>query len=51
MGVRPTVFEHAQPLLEVHLFDFDEQIYGQHLRVDFYKNSEMKKNFLIWKHS
>ena len=32
LGVRPTVGESA-PLLEVHLFDFDEDIYGLHMRV------------------
>lgn len=45
MGVRPTVFEHAQPLLEVHLFDFDEQIYGQHLRVDFLQKLRDEEKF------
>ena len=32
LGVRPTVGASA-PLLEVHLFDFDEDIYGLHMRV------------------
>ena len=32
LGVRPTV-GGADPLLEVHLFDFDEEIYGVHMRV------------------
>ncbi len=32
LGVRPTV-GGAQELLEVHLFDFDGDLYGQHLRV------------------
>lgn len=32
LGVRPTVGASA-PLLEVHLFDFDEEIYGLHMRV------------------
>lgn len=45
VGVRPTVFEHAQPLLEVHLFDFDEQIYGQHLRVDFLQKLRDEEKF------
>lgn len=35
MGVRPTVKSNAQPTLEVHLFEFDQQIYGKHLRVEF----------------
>jgi len=32
LGVRPTVGASG-PLLEVHLFDFDEEIYGLHMRV------------------
>lgn len=35
LGVRPTVKQDARPLLEVHLFDFDQQIYGRHVRVLF----------------
>ncbi len=37
LGVRPMVEGPApdsrEPLLEVHLFDFDEDLYGQHMRV------------------
>ena len=36
LGVRPTVKgAGAAPVLEVYLFDFNRQIYGEHLRVDF----------------
>jgi len=35
LGVRPTVGEGLRPVLEVHLFDFDRQIYGQHVSVHF----------------
>jgi riboflavin kinase/FMN adenylyltransferase len=35
LGVRPTVHEHGMPVLEVHLFDFNREIYGEHLRVHF----------------
>ena len=35
LGVRPTVHENGKPVLEVHLFDFDQEIYGHHLRMDF----------------
>ena len=36
LGVRPTVKDQtAVPVLEVHLFDFDAEIYGRHVRVDF----------------
>ena len=35
LGVRPTVHDDGKPVLEVHLFDFDEEIYGRHLRIHF----------------
>jgi len=35
LGVRPTVRQQGQPVLEVHLFDFDEPLYGRHVRADF----------------
>jgi riboflavin kinase/FMN adenylyltransferase len=33
IGIRP-MWATPQPLIEVHIFDFDEDIYGQTLRVD-----------------
>jgi len=36
LGVRPTIDENnTEYFLEVHLFDFDQLIYGRHLMVDF----------------
>lgn len=36
LGVRPTVKARgAAPVLEVYVFDFKEEIYGEHVRVDF----------------
>ncbi len=35
LGVRPTVKHDAKPVLEVHLFEFGQQIYGKHMRVEF----------------
>jgi len=35
VGRRPTISENAPPLLEVHLFDWQEELYGRHLRVRF----------------
>ena len=35
LGVRPTVHVNGRAVLEIHLLDFDQQIYGQHLRVEF----------------
>jgi riboflavin kinase/FMN adenylyltransferase len=34
VGSRPT-FNGAKPLLEVHIFDFDDDIYGEYIHVDF----------------
>lgn len=43
VGTRPT-FDLIKPLLEVHLFDFDQDIYGKTIHVDFieYLRSEEK---------
>jgi riboflavin kinase/FMN adenylyltransferase len=35
LGIRPTVNEVAEPLLEVHLFDFEGDLYGQRMAVEF----------------
>lgn len=35
LGTRPTVNEVAEPLLEVHLFDFEGNLYGQRMAVEF----------------
>ncbi|WP_354013074.1 bifunctional riboflavin kinase/FAD synthetase [Dyella japonica] len=35
LGVRPTVNEVPEPLLEVHLFDFEGDLYGQRMAVEF----------------
>jgi riboflavin kinase/FMN adenylyltransferase len=34
LGTRPT-FNGTKPLLEVHIFDFDEEVYGEYIHVDF----------------
>ena len=34
VGSRPT-FDGTKPILEVHLFDFDADIYGEYIHVDF----------------
>lgn len=34
VGTRPT-FDLTKPVLEVHLFDFDRDIYGEYIHVDF----------------
>jgi len=37
VGRRPTVNPVPIPLLETHLFDFDRELYGEHLKVRFLK--------------
>ena len=45
LGIRPTVKNDGKPTLEVHVFDFDQQIYGQHVRVDFYHKLREEQKF------
>jgi riboflavin kinase/FMN adenylyltransferase len=35
LGMRPTVDNSGRAKLEVHLFDFSGELYGEHLRVEF----------------
>jgi len=48
LGIRPTLKQDAKPVLEVHLFEFAQQIYGKHLRVEFLQKlrDEVKFNGL-----
>jgi riboflavin kinase/FMN adenylyltransferase len=44
VGTRPT-FDLCKPLLEVHLFDFDEDIYGKYIHVDFIEHLRDEEKF------
>ncbi len=44
MGIRPTVGGES-PVLEVHLLDFSENIYGKRLTVEFLKKVRDEKKF------
>jgi riboflavin kinase / FMN adenylyltransferase len=44
LGVRPTV-GGTRPLLEVHLFDFDRDIYGKHISVRFVHKLRNEQRF------
>lgn len=35
LGIRPTVTHDKTCILEVHFFDFDQDIYGEHLTIEF----------------
>lgn len=45
LGVRPTVKKDGKPTLEVHLFDFDGDLYGQHAQVHFLKKIREEAKF------
>ncbi len=44
LGTRPTV-DGTQTLLEVHLFDFDQNIYGRHVQIEFVKKLRDEAKF------
>ena len=44
VGTRPT-FDLVKPLLEVHLFDFDRDIYGEYIHVDFIRHLRDEERF------
>jgi len=44
VGTRPT-FDGVKPLLEVHLFDFDRDIYGEYIHVDFIARLREERRF------
>lgn len=45
LGVRPTLDSGLRPILEVHLFDFSGDIYGQHLQVSFLHKLRSEQKF------
>ena len=44
VGTRPT-FKITKPLLEVHIFDFDKDIYGEYIHVDFIARLRSEEKF------
>ena len=44
VGTRPT-FNGVVPLLEVHIFDFDEDIYGRYIHVEFVERLRSEERF------
>ncbi len=45
LGVRPTLKKDGRPLLEVHLFEFKQTIYGKRLRVEFLQKRRDEQKF------
>jgi len=45
LGVRPTVKQDNKPVLEAHLLEFSQDIYGRHLRVEFLQKLRDEKKY------
>jgi riboflavin kinase/FMN adenylyltransferase len=45
IGNRPVVENDDHYLLEVHLFDFDREVYGEHVQVEFVSHIRPEMNF------
>jgi len=45
IGVRPTVTNSREIRIETHLFDFDMEIYGEHIKVEFLDRLRDEKKF------
>jgi riboflavin kinase/FMN adenylyltransferase len=45
LGIRPTLKQEARYVLEVHMFEFKQQIYGKHLRVEFLQKLRDEQKF------
>ena len=45
IGKRPTVAEQNEIFLEVNIFDFNEDIYGETIKIDFIKYLRDEKKF------
>jgi riboflavin kinase/FMN adenylyltransferase len=45
LGVRPTVRGAGTPVLEIHLLDFDREIYGAHVRIEFLERLREERKY------
>lgn len=45
IGVRPTFENLDEPVIEVNLFDFDKEIYGENIEIEFLKRIRDEKKF------
>ncbi|MBL8529221.1 MAG: bifunctional riboflavin kinase/FAD synthetase [Burkholderiales bacterium] len=45
LGVRPTVAGVGKPVLEIHLLDFDREIYGAHVRIEFLERLREERKY------
>lgn len=44
-GLRPTVSNNGKSILEVHILNFDKEIYGENIKVNFFKKIRDEKKF------
>lgn len=45
LGVRPTVTGAGRPVLEIHLFDLDREIYGTHVQIEFLERLREERKY------
>ena len=45
VGLNPTVEHGNKPKIEIHLFDFNEDIYGKRIKISFFKIIRKEKKF------
>ncbi|MNY71307.1 Riboflavin biosynthesis protein RibF [compost metagenome] len=45
IGTRPTVANNGRVTIEVHLFDFDEEIYDEYIKVEVMQHIRDEKRF------
>lgn len=45
VGIRPTFEEQTLPNVETHIFDFDDDIYGEEMRLEFIEKIRDEKKF------
>jgi len=50
VGVRPTVGDLIKPILEVHLLDFDQNLYGRRINVEFLHKIRDEQKFTSVEH-
>lgn len=45
IGTHPTIAKLSQPILEIHIFDFENDIYGETLKIEFCAFIRLEKHF------
>ena len=46
IGFRPTVSQEQKQTIEIHLFDFQDNLYDSHLKVSLYKRIRKEEKFV-----